>query len=122
MTPGLPLKATDYTRYFGARTYTVKRYFGRKEATFCGRVIQNVIVSTEAIFAIDNLLPRRRAIPALSNNTKSADLPASRSDKQWNTWYRYVHDMIQVLAIEVTVQYGFRVVSFVYLLVHCASY
>ena len=63
-------------------------------------MIQNVIVSTEAIFAIGNLLPRRRAIPALSNNTKSIDLPVSRSDKEWNTWYRYVHEMIQVLAIE----------------------
>ena len=37
---------TDYTRYFSARTYTIKHYFGRKEATFCGHVIQNVIVSS----------------------------------------------------------------------------
>ena len=72
---------TDYTRCFSAHTYTVKRYFVRKEATFCG-------------FAIGNWLPRWRVIPVLSNNTESADLPASRSDKQWNTWYRYIYGMI----------------------------
>ena len=49
MTPGLPLKATDYTRYFGARTYTVKRYFGRKEATFCGHVMVQDIVTQNDI-------------------------------------------------------------------------
>ena len=85
---------TNYMCYCSARTYTVKRYFGRKEATFCDHVIQNIIVSSKAIYATGNLLPRRRAIPALSNHTESADLPASRLDKQWNTLYRYIHGMI----------------------------
>ena len=75
---------TDYTRYCGTRVYRIA-LFWKEKTTFCDHTIQNVIVSNEASFAIGNLLPRRRAIPALSNNTESDDLPASRRDKQWKT-------------------------------------
>ena len=60
---------TNYACYCDACVYTVYRYFGRKKTTFCNHMIQNVIVSNEVSFAIGNLLPRRRVIPALSNNT-----------------------------------------------------
>ena len=42
------------------------------------------------------------------NNAESDDLPASRLDKQWKTWYRCNHGMI---SMKVTVQYVFLVVS-----------
>ena len=78
-----------------------------------------MIVTNVGNFAIGKLLPSRRAIPVLSNEAKTAYLPASRSDIRWHTWHRYVRGRVEDVSYQSN---GSPYVSYMDLLVHWASY